>query len=180
VSYVVFGLSLLQEQALTGALLHVYFHAIIKCGLFLCAGVFLVVCGRSRVEELAGIGRKMPVLMACYTCFALALVGIPPTSGFVSKWYLALGALDADVGFFRWFGPVVLLVSALLTAGYLIPIALRGFLPGDGDTCADLTKREPPALMLVPIAVLALLALLPGIFPNGLIHFCEGIAEAFL
>jgi multicomponent Na+:H+ antiporter subunit D len=180
VSYVIFGLSLLQKQALTGALLHVYFHAIIKCGLFLCAGVFLVVAGRSRASELAGIGRKMPVFMTCYTCFALALVGIPPTSGFVSKWYLALGAMDADVGVFRWLGPAVLLVSALLTAGYLFPIFMRGFLPGADDKCADLPKKEPPVLMLVPIAILAVLALVLGIFPGGVISFCEQLAGSLL
>ena len=129
VSYVLFGLSLLQEQAFTGSLLHVCFHAIIKCGLFLSAGVFLVICNRKRVDELYGIGRKMPVMLWCYTCFALALVGIPPTSGFVSKWYLAVGALGSEAGFFSWFGPVVLLISALLTAGYLLPITMRGFSP---------------------------------------------------
>ena len=179
VSYILFGLSLLQEQAL----LHVWFHAIIKCGLFLCAGVFVVVCGCKRVDELKGIGRKMPILLGCYTCFALALVGIPPTSGFVSKWQLAVGALDADAGFFGWFGPVVLLVSALLTAGYLFPIAMRGFFPGVeecSEQVARLEKKEPPLLMLLPIVVLAAAAVLLGVFPNGLIGFCRNLAAYFM
>lgn len=180
VSYILFGLSLLQEQAFTGALLHVFFHAVIKCGLFLCAGVFLVVCGRRRVDELSGIGRKMPVMLWCYTCFALALVGIPPTSGFVSKWHLAVGALDAQAGFFSWFGPVVLLISALLTAGYLLPITMRGFFCGADDRCADLAKKEPPFLMLVPLIVLAALAVLLGVFPNELIMVCRRLAGLWL
>lgn len=183
VSYILFGLSLLQEQAFTGALLHVWFHAIIKCGLFLCAGVFVVVCGCKRVDELKGIGRKMPILLGCYICFALALVGIPPTSGFVSKWQLAVGALDADAGFFCWFGPVVLLVSALLTAGYLLPIAMRGFFPGVEECSgqvARLEKKEPPLLMLLPIVVLAAVAVLLGVFPNGLISFCRNLAAYFM
>ena len=183
VSYILFGLSLLQEQAFTGALLHVWFHAIIKCGLFLCAGVFVVVCGCKRVDELKGIGRKMPILLGCYTCFAMALVGIPPTSGFVSKWQLAVGALDADAGFFGWFGPVVLLVSALLTAGYLLPIAMRGFFPGVEECSgqvARLEKKEPPLLMLLPIVVLAAVAVLLGVFPNGLISFCRNLAAYFM
>lgn len=183
VSYILFGLSLLQEQAFTGALLHVWFHAVIKCGLFLCAGVFVVICGCTRVDELKGIGRKMPVLMGCYTCFALALIGIPPTSGFVSKWQLALGALDAGVGFFGWFGPVVLLVSALLTAGYLLPIAMRGYFPGEG-ACSEqvvrLEKKEPPLLMLVPIGILAVAAVLFGVFPGQLISICRNLAAYFL
>lgn len=183
VSYILFGLSLLQEQAFTGALLHVWFHAVIKCGLFLCAGVFVVICGCTRVDELKGIGQKMPVLLGCYTCFALALTGIPPTSGFVSKWQLALGALDADVGFFGWFGPVVLLVSALLTAGYLLPIAMRGYFPGEGassEQMARLEKKEPPLLMLVPIAILAVAAVLLGVFPEPLISICRNLAAYFL
>ena len=183
VSYILFGLSLLQEQAFTGALLHVWFHAIIKCGLFLCAGVFVVVCGCKRVDELKGIGRKMPILLGCYTCFAMALVGIPPTSGFVSKWQLAVGALDADAGFFGWFGPVVLLVSALLTAGYLLPIAMRGFFPGVeecSEQVARLEKKESPLLMLLPIVVLAAAAVLLGVFPNGLIGFCRNLAAYFM
>lgn len=183
VSYILFGLSLLQEQAFTGALLHVWFHAVIKCGLFLCAGVFVVICGCTRVDELKGIGQKMPVLLGCYTCFALALTGIPPTSGFVSKWQLALGALDADVGFFGWFGPVVLLVSALLTAGYLLPIAMRGYFPGEGassEQMARLEKKEPPLLMLVPIAILAVAAVLLGVFPEPLISVCRNLAAYFL
>ena len=180
VSYILFGLSLLQEQAFTGSLLHVAFHAVIKCGLFLCAGVFLVVCKKSRVDELSGIGKKMPVLLWCYTVFALALVGIPPTSGFVSKWQLAVGALDAGVGFFGWFGPVVLLVSALLTAGYLLPITMRGFFPGENDRCETLARREPPLLMLVPVFVLAAIALLAGVFPDGLIRVCHGLASVLL
>lgn len=180
VSYILFGLSLLQEQAFTGSMLHVCFHAIIKCGLFLSAGVFLVVCNRKRVDELYGIGRKMPVMMWCYTCFALALVGIPPTSGFVSKWQLAVGALGTEAGFFSWFGPVVLLISALLTAGYLLPITMRGFFPGDDDRCADLEKKEPPLLMLIPLMILAALAVLLGVFPNGVLSVCQHLAGLWL
>lgn len=180
VSYILFGLSLLQEQAFTGSLLHIWFHAIIKCGLFLSAGVFLVVCNRRRVDELYGIGRKMPVMMWCYTCFALALVGIPPTSGFVSKWQLAVGALGTDAGFFSWFGPVVLLISALLTAGYLLPITMRGFFPGEDDRCTDLAKKEPPLLMLISLVVLAVLAVFLGVFPNGLLSVCQKLAGLWL
>ena len=130
------------------------------------------------MEELAGIGRKMPVMLWCYTIFALALVGIPPTSGFVSKWQLAAGALDAGVGFFGWFGPLVLLVSALLTAGYLLPVTMRGFFPGDNDRCREVSKKEPPLLMLIPLLVLATLALLLGVFPGGLTDICRQLASS--
>ena len=72
----------------------------------------------------------LPISLACYTVAALALVGIPPLSGFVSKWYLASGALSSGTGVWAWVGPAVLLVSALLTAGYLLPLTIQGFFPG--------------------------------------------------
>ncbi len=133
VSYIMFGLALLNIDAFTGALLHVAVHAFVKCGLFLTAGIFLHCFGQTKVGELAGAGKRMPWLFWCYTILALALTGIPPTGGFISKWYLAEGALASGTGIFSWLGPVVLLVSALLTAGYLLPIALRGFFPGTGS-----------------------------------------------
>lgn len=131
VSYIMFGLSLLTVDGFTGAMLHVAVHAAVKCGLFLAAGVFVYYFNYTRVEELVGIGKRMPKMLWCYLLLSLALVGIPPTGGFVSKWYLAQGALQSDTGVFAWLGPVVLLVSALLTAGYLLPVAMKGFFPGD-------------------------------------------------
>ncbi|MCC8067505.1 MAG: proton-conducting membrane transporter, partial [Clostridiales bacterium] len=129
VSYIMFGLSVLSQTAMEGALLHVVFHAFIKCALFLTAGTFIFRAGYSRIDQLEGIGKKMPKTLWCYTFASLALIGIPPTSGFISKWYLAQGALEADIGVFSWVGPAVLLLSALLTAGYLLPIVTNGFFP---------------------------------------------------
>ena len=85
ISYILFGLSLLTPVAVTGALLHTVFHAFIKCALFLTAGIFIFQCGKSRVEELDGIGKRMPGTLWCYTFASLALIGIPPASGFISK-----------------------------------------------------------------------------------------------
>ncbi len=129
VSYVLFGLAVLDPAGMEGALLHVVFHALIKSALFLVAGAIIFKTGKSNVDQLEGIGKKMPKLMWCYTFAALALVGIPPFCGFISKWYLAEGALTADIGVFSWLGPIILLVSALLTAGYLITIVTNGFFP---------------------------------------------------
>lgn len=131
-SYILFGLSLLSPDGVTGALLHVVFHAFIKCALFLTAGIFIFRTGKTKADDYVGIGKRMSVTLWCYTFASLALIGIPPMSGFTSKWYLAQGALTADVGAFRILGPAVLLVSALLTAGYLLPVTVKGFLPGTG------------------------------------------------
>lgn len=185
VSYILFGLSLLQPTAFVGALAHVVFHSLIKNALFLCAGAVIVTTGWTRTEQMRGLGTVMPVLLGCYTVASLALVGIPPASGFVSKWYLASGALASGTGAWTWIGPVVLLVSALLTAGYLLPLTIHGFFPGadfDGREIRDrdLAGKEPSLLMLGPVLVLTAGALLFGCFPNALISMLETIAASVL
>ena len=180
VSYILFGLSALTPTAMTGALLHVVFHAFIKCTLFLTAGIFIFQCGKTRVEELYGIGKQMPKTLWCYTFASLALIGIPPTSGFVSKWYLAQGALEANIGIFSWLGPVVLLISALLTAGYLLPVTTNGFFPGKNCAQTEWRKQEPPYRMLIPLGFLALMSVILGVFPNPLIRFFSQIASSVM
>lgn len=185
VSYMLFGLSLLEPTAFVGALSHIVFHSLIKNGLFLVAGAIIVTTGWTKVEQMRGIGKVMPVTLGCYTVVSLALVGIPPASGFVSKWYLATGALASGTGVWTFIGPVVLLVSALLTAGYLLPVMIQGFFPGqdfDGQEIKErgLEGKEPSWLMLVPIGILAAGALLFGCFPGGLIQMLESVAASVL
>ena len=179
-SYILFGLSLLQPQAMTGALLHVVFHAVIKSCLFLSAGAIIYKTHKTRVAELRGIGKEMPIAMWCYTFAAAALIGIPPASGFISKWYLATGALDSGIAVFSWLGPVVLLTSALLTAGYLLPITVNGFLPGADYDYASLEKKEPNGTMLIPLLILAALAVVLGLVPNPLTDYITGIVSGLL
>lgn len=180
VSYILFGLALLQPQAMTGALLHVVFHAFIKAGLFLSAGAIIYKTGKTNVDDMTGIGKEMPVTIWCYTIASLALIGIPPASGFISKWYLAQGALSSGTGIFTWLGPVVLLISALLTAGYLLPVTVKGFLPGADFDYENLQKKEPNLWMVIPLLVLAALSLLLGVFPNPLTDYIQGIVSMVL
>ena len=179
-SYILFGLALLQPQAMMGSLLHVVFHAVIKSCLFLSAGAIIYKTHKTNVEDLRGIGKEMPLTIWCYTLASAALIGIPPASGFISKWNLALGALDSGLGVFSWLGPVVLLVSALLTAGYLLPITVNGFLPGSDYDYAGLRKKEPNWVMLLPMVILAALAVLLGVFPGVLTEFISGITGAVI
>ena len=180
ISYILFGLALLQPQALTGSLLHVVFHACIKSCLFLCAGAVIFCTGKTRTDQLTGIGKEMPVTIWCYTIASLALIGIPPASGFISKWYLAEGALSSGISVFAVLGPVVLLISALLTAGYLLPISMKGFLPGKEFDYAHLIRKEANLAMLIPVSMLSLLALLLGIFCGPLVQYVEKIVEVML
>ena len=179
-SYILFGLSLLQPAAMTGALLHVVFHAVIKSCLFLSAGAIIYKTHKTNVEDLRGIGKEMPVAIWCYTFASAALIGIPPASGFISKWYLATGALDSGIGVFSWLGPVVLLTSALLTAGYLLPITVGGFLPGADFDYSTLEKKEPNLTMLIPLLILAALAVVLGIFPNPLTEMITALVHTVL
>ena len=170
----------MTPTAAAGALLHTVFHAFAKSALFLTAGIFIYQNGKTKVTEYRGIGCQMPVTLWCYTIASLALIGIPPTSGFISKWYLALGALESNVGGLRYAGPVILLISAFLTAGYLLPITLRGFFPGKEYEGNRREIKEADKKMLIPLVALALLSLLPGIFPNPLVHSVLKIAGSVL
>lgn len=156
----------MQETAFTGALCHVLAHGFIKSSLFLCAGAIIYKTGKTRVEELRGIGKEMPLTMWCFTIASLGLIGIPPTGGFVSKWYLALGSLKSGMPVFDVLGPVILLVSALLTAGYLLPPVIHGFFPGADYDYGRLQKKEPCRLMTVPIFILTTASVFIGLFPD--------------
>lgn len=180
VSYILFGLALMQQTAFTGAVLHTVFHAFIKAALFLTAGAVIYQTGKKNVSELSGIGKEMPIVMWCYTIASLGLIGIPPASGFISKWYLALGSLDFGTRAFAYTGVIVLLVSALLTAGYLLPITIRGFFVGEDYDYQALKKKEPSKLMTIPLILLAAATLLLGMFPNGLISYIGDIAAAIM
>ena len=168
-SYILFGLAAMSTETMTGSLLHVLAHGLIKATLFLCAGAIIHMTGKTRVDELRGIGKEMPVTMWCYTIVSLGLIGIPPTGGFVSKWYLAIGSLSSATPVFRWLGPVILLVSALLTAGYLLPLTIQGFLPGADYDYEKLKKREPSLFMTIPIAFMTVMSVLVGLFPTKLV-----------
>ena len=160
--------------------MHVIFHSLVKNTLFISAGAIIYKTGRTKVSELLGIGKEMPVTMWCFTLVSLTLVGIPPTSAFVSKWYLATGALAADIPVASWLGPVVLLTSALLTAGYLLTISIKGFLPGEDYDYSKLVNKEPTWLMLLPMIIMTALAVILGIWPAGLMNLFADIASAVL
>lgn len=179
-SYILFGLALLNPQAFTGSLLHVVFHAVIKSALFMSAGAVIYKTGKTNVRDLKGIGKEMPITIWCYTLASLALVGIPPASGFISKWYLALGSLASGIKTFSWLGPVVLLISALLTAGYLLPVTIHGFLPGADFEYDKLEKKEPAKMMVIPLVILGILVILLGVFPNPLTSYISDIVNSVL
>ena len=176
VSYAIFGLMLLNTAGFAGAILQAVFHSVAKVCLFLCAGAFICKTGKTRVEQLEGIGRSMPEVLFCFAVASLSLIGIPPFAGFVSKWYLAGGVLTAfpSIG---WGGAGMLLLSALLTAGYLLPPVSHGFFPGE-DFRYERIGCGP--CIRIPLYVLAAAALLLGLFPAQLIGWISGLAAGIL
>ena len=176
VSYVLFGLSTLTPVGFVGAILHVFAHCVIKTLLFMCAGSVICQTELKKVSDLRGIGKNMPVTMWCFTIASLGLVGIPPTAGFVSKWYLAQGSLASAFAGLDWAGPAVLLVSALLTAGYLFTVSITAFLPGADFDYSTVKNEEVPATMIWPMIILAAGVILMGICASPLIQFATGIA----
>ncbi len=178
-SYIIFGLTVMHPVAFTGAILHVVFHAIIKTGLFLFSGIIIHETGKKYADELTGIGKKLPVVLWCYTFMSLSLIGIPPTAGFVSKWNLCIGALNSDIGAFSYLGPTFLLISALLTAGYLLPITINGFLPGR-DFKEDDKKIKVSMWMLIPLIILGLLSVIPGIWPGFLTEYLRQLSYTLM
>ncbi len=171
-SYIVLGVALLAPQAMLGAAFHMVTHAAMKITLFFCAGAIYIHTGKKKVSQLDGIGRQMPLTMAAFGVGAIGLVGIPTIGGFISKWYLAAGTIDA--GAYIFLG--VLLVSGILNAAYLVPIVTRAFF----RTSPDHTRfDEASALMVVPIALTMTLSILLGLFPDAIFNFFS-LAEAIV
>ena len=178
VSYILFGLSTLTPAGFVGALLHVVCHSLVKDTLFMSAGAIILKTEKTDVRDLTGVGRRMPVTMGCFTVASLGLIGIPPCMGFISKWYLAQGSLAATgvASFFTWLGPVVLLTSALLTAGYLMPVVSAAFFKGDPHTERD----DVPWSMLIPMLVLVVLSVALGAFPGALTELFGNLASVLM
>ena len=180
VSYALFGIALLNPVGLIGGLMHVIFHSFVKNTLFETAGAVIHMTGYKKVSEYKDLARKMPITMWCYTLVSLTLVGVPPTSAFLSKWYLAQGSLGSGIPVISWLGPVVLIISALLTAAYLLSVTLKAFFPGDEYDYPCLNKKEPNLWMLVPMLIMTAGAVGFGIWPGPVMDIISGIAASVL
>lgn len=175
VSYVIFGLMLLNTAGVTGALLQVAFHALAKNVLFLTAGAFIYKTGKTMVSDMYAMGKSMPKTLSCFTVAGLSLVGVPLTAGFISKWYLAQGALQQGSGVIGFVGIATIMVSALLTGGYLVTVTAKAFFAKREDEVQE--SCEPNRYMIVPLAVLTVLIILFGIYPAPVIAAASAIAQ---
>ena len=160
-SYVVLGAALLTPMAILGAAIHIAAHAVSKITLFFAAGSLHAGSHVDEVSEMDGVGRRQPWTMGAFAIGALSMIGVPPTAGFLGKWFILLGA----VGTGQWFAVGVVVVSTLLNAGYFLPVVYRAFArPGGARKLAS--AKEGPWPMVVSLIVTAIATVLIFVFPG--------------
>lgn len=168
-SYMVLGAALLTPSGMMGGVMHLVNHSVSKITLFFCAGVIYIVTRKSVISDMTGVGKIMPLTLGAFTIGALSIVGLPPTAGFVTKWHLVVGALEAD----RIVVVFVIVLSTLMTAAYYLPIVGRAFFRQPADTgsshATGTGSAEGSVLLLGPLLVTAILTLLLGVYPQPLL-----------
>jgi len=158
-SYVVLGISLLTPLGFLGGMFHIIAHAFMKITLFFCAGAIYVTTHKENISDMHGIGKRMPITIAAFTVASLGIAGVPFIVGFISKWNIALGALQGGQALYV----AVLIASAMLASTYLLPLGYLGFFKkSDKFTQYGEARKD----MLIPIVITATLSVILGILPN--------------
>jgi len=155
IGYIILGVALMNQIAMTGGVIHIMNHGIMKAALFMVAGAIIYKTGIRNINDFKGIGKTMPYTSAAFTLVALSMIGIPPTVGFVSKWYLALGAIEAGM----WVFVGVIMLSSLLNIVYFWRVFENMYFYRAEGGKVD----EVPLSMLLPILILAALTFLLGV-----------------
>ncbi|MDI6689383.1 MAG: proton-conducting transporter membrane subunit [Actinomycetota bacterium] len=200
IGYVITGAALLSSLGLTGGVLHIFNHALMKGTLFLCAGAIIYKTGLRQLKDLRGIGFRMPLTMICFTLAACSMIGFPPFCGFISKWILAEGALQsASMGIISGAAGIAvvgfLLLSSLLNVVYYGPIVIGAWFGVEHGEHAEeeqghgahehshekphVERADPNWLMLVPMFVLALGTLIFGIYPQFPLNLAKALAHIY-
>jgi multicomponent Na+:H+ antiporter subunit D len=170
-SYIILGAALLTDKAVQGGLIHIANHAFSKITLFFCAGAIYVAAHKKDISEMSGLGRTMPFTFAAFAIASLSMIGAPPVAGFVTKWYLLMGAMDASqIGIV-----IVLLASTLLNVAYFAPVTFRAFFGKrpEGETFAGI--KEAPMAMVIPIMIAAIISVIIGIYPDFIMNFVKAV-----
>ncbi len=179
-SYILFGVTIMTPLGLLGALSHLVFHAVMKICSFFCAGAIIYKTGRNYVHELNGLGKTMPKVFGIFTVSAFGLMGVPGLAGFISKWKLASAAVASD-NVLAYVGIGALLISALLTAIYMLSITIRAFFPGrDFDYGTIKGTEDPNWIMILPLGIFCVFIIGFGLYSTPLIDFLTKVAEGIL
>ena len=168
-SYIVLGVGLLSAEGMVGGMSHIAMHAFGKITLFFCAGAIFVATGRKNISEMAGIGKRMPITMTAFFIGALSVIGFPPAGGFISKWSLLLGTLEAD----QWVMLVVLLGSSLLNAAYFLPIVYKAFFCPPEESMFETGVEEAPKWCVGPLVLTALCSIFLFFYPQPFFRLAQ-------
>lgn len=174
-SYVILGAALLTPSGMVGGILQIVNHAFAKITLFFCAGAILIASHKTNISEMGGIGRKMPLTMLAFSIGALSMIGIPPAAGFISKWYLAVGSVEAGgLAFLS-----VILASTILNAAYFLPILYKAFFDDLPSGSEIQGVREAPFFVVMPLTLTAIGTLLLGAFPDYFLQIAMEVIHEF-
>jgi len=174
IGYMLAGLAVGTQLGLTGTFLHIFNHALMKGVAFLCVGAIIYRIGKRKLDEVAGIGRKMPTTTLAFGISLFALTGMPPLNGFVSELTIFISTVQADM---MWLGISIILNSAL-SAGYVLRV-LRSLLESTNEKKFG-NLKEAPITMLLPICLMAALIVLFGIWPDPILDFAGKAASALM
>ena len=175
-SYIILGAALLAPSAMIGGIIHITNHAFAKITLFFCAGSIYISAHKTEISQLNGIGKRMPWTMAAFAIATLSMIGVPPVSGFITKWYLIIGSLERhSIAVF-----IVLLASSFLNAAYFIPILYRAFFKDENSEFVDKNPeindphdiKENPFLV-IPLTFTALVSIILGIYPDFIVRIAK-------
>ncbi len=155
-AYIIMGVGLASSLGFTGGVLHIVMHAFGKITLFFCAGAIYVATKKKYVSQLDGIGKRMPFTMTAFFIGAMSVTGLPPTGGFVSKWMMLIGALDANMIIIM----IVYLISSFLNACYFFPIIYRAFFKNPGPEDQTREIKEAPLFCVIPPVITAICSIL--------------------
>jgi len=157
VGYMLLGMSLATTRGLTGGIVHLFNHALTKSGLFLVMAAVLLAVGSTRLDDMRGLGRKLPLTMAAFVLGGLGLIGVPGTAGFVSKWYLLSAAVERGL----WPIAVVVVGASLLALIYIWRVVEAAYFQSPSEDASDVV--EAPVAMVAPMIVLAAACLYFGL-----------------
>jgi multicomponent Na+:H+ antiporter subunit D len=168
-SYIIMGVALLTVPGIQGGLIHIVNHGFSKITLFFCAGAIYVATHKKNISEMGGLGKSMPFTFGAFAIASLSMIGAPPVAGFITKWNLLVGSVQAhQMGIL-----LILIASTMLNAAYFAPISYKAFF---GKRPADEPYtgiKEAPLAMLIPILIACFISVVIGIFPNFMMHFVK-------
>ena len=174
-SYILFGATIMTPMGLVGALSHFVFHGFMKICSFLCAGAFMHQTGKAHVYHMSGMGKRMKIVFGCFTVSALGLMGVPGLAGFISKWNLTAAAVESGDPL-AYGGIACLLLSALLTAIYMLSVSIRAYFPKAQTDIPEDVPGDPSWRMCLPLLVCAFCVILLGVCSEPLIDFFRAVA----